>query len=277
MGLVLKYIEQTKSGSWQYRRRVPKGISGVVTKREFKEKLGDSEREALAAYPRFHAKVEREIAEAKLGRVRAASAANAKLSEREAYAEALRKRADLVAAGASQDDLEIVADTLADKYPQDEDGPLGVPPLDRYTINLLRDAPGKIRPPLATLGDARKVYLKEHVREDDPDTDSRVVGFTNRVVDAAIAVIGRDPELPSITREDARKVRDEMLDRVKATGKGIGEKVSVSTVGRELSILSAVVNYGIRELGLPESTPNPFHGLPLARVAKGQVLIFTQN
>ncbi len=67
MGLVLKHVERTKAGSWQYRRRVPKEVSATIPKREFKRKLGDSEREALAAYPRYHAEVEKEIAEAKLG------------------------------------------------------------------------------------------------------------------------------------------------------------------------------------------------------------------
>ncbi|TGD45054.1 hypothetical protein EEB11_00245 [Pseudotabrizicola sediminis] len=95
-----------------------------------------------------------------------------------------------------------------------------------------------------------------------------MVGFANRVVDAAIAVIGRDPELPSITREDARKVRDEMLDRVRVTGKGIGEKVSASTVGRELSVLSAVVNFGLKEFDLHKTTENPFHDLPVAKAAR---------
>ena len=64
MRLVLKHVERTKAGSWQYRRRVPKEVSTIITKREFKRKLGDSEREALAAYPRYHAEVEKEIAEA---------------------------------------------------------------------------------------------------------------------------------------------------------------------------------------------------------------------
>lgn len=271
MGLVLKHVERTKSGSWQYRRRVPKEVSAIITKREFKRKLGESEREALAAYPRYHAEVENEIAEAKLGRVRSEEASSAKATEREAYVEALRRRADLVAAGVGPGDLELTADSMAEAYPHGWDyEPEGVPPVERHTINLLRLGPERYRAPVATLGDARKVYLKEHLRADDPATDSRVIGFCNRVVDAAIAVIGRDPELSAITREDARKIRDEMLDRVKVTGRGVGEKVSASTVGRELSILSAVVNYGIRELGLPDSTTNPFHGLPVARVAKGR-------
>lgn len=270
MGLVLKHVEHTKSGSFQYRRRVPRDVSAIITKLEFKRKLGDSEREALAAYPRYHAQVEREIAEAKLRLTSAEAASQPGASEREAYAEALRRRADLIAVGATEEGLELTADGIAGSYPQDEWQPVGVPPVERHTINLLRLGPDRYKAPAATLGDARKIYLKEHVGADDPATDSRVVGFTNRVVDAAIAVIGRDPELTAITREDARNVRDEMLDRVKVTGKGVGEKVSASTVGRELSILSAVVNYGIRELGLPDNTANPFHNLPVARVAKGK-------
>ena len=271
MGLVLKYLHKTKSGKWQYRRRVPRAVSAIITKNDFEKVIGETEREALAAYPRHHAEVELAIAEAKLGRVRSEAASSAKATEREAYAEALRRRADLVAAGASPRDLELTADSMAEAYPHGYDyEPEGVPPVERHTINLLRLGPERYKAPVATLGDARKLYLKEHLRADDPATDSRIIGFANRVVDAAIAVIGRDPELTAITREDARKIRDEMLDRVKATGRGVGEKVSASTVGRELSILSAVVNYGIRELGLPDNTTNPFHGLPVARVAKGR-------
>ena len=150
-------------------------VSAIITKREFKRKLGESEREALAAYPRYHAEVEREIADAKLGRVRSGGVNRAARSEREAYVEALRRRADLVASGASQDDLEIVADNLSDGYRQDEDGPLGVPPVDRYTINLLRDVHGTIKAPEPTLSDALRLYLKEHLNADSPETDSRVV------------------------------------------------------------------------------------------------------
>lgn len=270
MGLVLKHVERTKSGSWQYRRRVPKDVSEVITKREFKRKLGESERQALAAYPRYHAEVEREIAEAKLSRVRAEAAANGELSEREAYAEALRRRADLVAAGATQDHLEIEADNLADKYQQDEDGPSGVPWLDRYTINLLRDVPGEIKAPAPTLGDALKLYLKEHLNADSPETDSRTVGLARRVIAAAISAMGRDPKLSEITREDARTVRDEMLDRVKATGKGVGGKVSAATVSRELTIITAIINFAKVEFGLGDAVTNQFSRLPVERVAKGQ-------
>jgi len=51
MGIVLKYVERTQSGSFQYRRRVPKQVSANITKLEFKRTLGDSEKEALATPP----------------------------------------------------------------------------------------------------------------------------------------------------------------------------------------------------------------------------------
>lgn len=270
MGLILKHVEKTKSGSWQYRRRVPKDVAGVIMKREFKRKLGESEREAIAAYARYHATVEREIAEAKRGRVRSEVAGSAQASEREAYAEALRWRAELVALGASQEELEIAADNLADEYPQDYHGPIGVPPLDCYKINLLRDAPGKIKVPEPTLGDSLKLYLKEHLNEDNPETDSRTVGLARRVIAAAISAMGRDPVLSTITREDARTVRDEMLDRVKARGRGVGGKVSAATVSRELTIITAIINFAKVEFGLGDAVQNPFSPLPVERVAKGQ-------
>lgn len=270
MGLVLKHVERTKTGSFQYRRRVPKDVSAIITKREFKRKLGDSQREALAAYPQYHALVEREIADAKRRLAQMDAARMPGASERDAYTEAGRRRAALIAAGLTEDELALTADNMADSYPQDEWVPVGVPPVERHTINLLRLGPGRYRAPEPTLGDARKLYLKEQVGADNPATDTRVVGLANRVIDAAIAAIGKDPALSAITREDARKVRDHMLDRVKATGRGAGAKVSAATVSRELSIISAVFNFGRKEFGLSETVTNPFHALPVERVAKGQ-------
>lgn len=269
MGLVLKHVERTASGSFQYRRRVPKAVAGIIGKAMFKRKLGDTEREALAAYPRFHAQVESEIADAK--RRLNPPTLSPTASEREAYAEALRRRADLIAAGASPDELAHEGDSLADSYPQDDWEPVGVPPVDRHTINLLRLGPERYRPPEPTLNDALKLYIEERLGGDDPDADQRPVMLAKRVVGAAVEALGRgDPLLSSLTREDARKVRNEMLDRFKATGRGRGEKVSPATVSRELSILAAVVNLAKVEFGLPDTFANPFHKLPVARSAKGQ-------
>ncbi|MCE5975107.1 hypothetical protein LZA78_16655 [Sinirhodobacter sp. WL0062] len=197
MGLVLKHVERTKSGSFQYRRRVPKEVSGIIHKREFKRKLGASEREAIAAYPRYHAEVEREIATAKRRLASAQGASRPNASDREAYAEALRRRADLIAAGVTDDGLALAADSLAYSFPQDEYEPQGVPAVDRHTINLMRLGPDRYKAPEPTLGDALRLYRKEHLREDDPATDSRSVALTNRVIAATIEALGRDPVLGS--------------------------------------------------------------------------------
>lgn len=192
MGLVLKHVERTKAGSCQYRRRVPKEVSANITKREFKRKLGESEREALAAYSRYHAEVEREIAEARLGRVRSEAASKAGATEREAYAEALRRRADLVAAGASDRDLSLTADSMAEVYPQGWDcEPQRVPPVERHTINLLRHGPEGHKAPEPTLGDAKTFYLKERGGDEAPETIHRFEVDTDRIIGRVKEALGR--------------------------------------------------------------------------------------
>ncbi|WBU63117.1 tyrosine-type recombinase/integrase [Paracoccus aerodenitrificans] len=272
MGLILKHIAQTKSGSFQYRRRVPKDVSTIIVKREFKQKLGDSRREALAAYPRFHATVEREIEAARMQLTQNQIPQASNVTELEAYQEALRLRREMLNDGLTGSDMASAADLIVHRYPMDPetDAPIGASLADAYRINMLRLGPERLPAPQPTLDDARKLYLKEHLRADSPDTDHRVVGLANRVIDAAIAEIGCNPALSAITREDARRIRDHMLDRVKMTGKGIGEKVSASTVSRELSIISAIFNFAVVEFGLEGSIQNPFSRLPVARVAKGQ-------
>ncbi|TKW66952.1 MAG: hypothetical protein DI616_07700 [Paracoccus denitrificans] len=272
MGLVLKHIERTKSGGFQYRRRVPKDISGAFAKREFKRKLGDTEREALAAFPRYHAEVEREIEAARRRVKLGADVQQGAGTPREAYEQAVQRVRDMEAMGFNRADKLSAAEVIASRYPLDPetDAPIGASTVDAYAINLLRRGADKHPAPEPTLNDARRLYLKEHLRADQPDTVSRVVGLANRVIDAAIEALGSDPRLSSVTREDARKVRDHMLDRVKVTGRGVGGRVSPSTVSREMSIISAAFNFAKVEFGLPASVQNPFSHLPVARVAKGQ-------
>ena len=100
----------------------------------FKKKLGDSRQEALAAYPRYHAQVEGEIAAARSrasGAQRFTSSAartSAPSTEREAYAAALRHRADLIAAGANEEALVHEGDSIADSFPQMTGSRWGSPP-----------------------------------------------------------------------------------------------------------------------------------------------------
>ena len=113
------------------------------------------------------------------------------------------------------------------------------------------------------------MHPKGHIGQDE-DVDNRMVRLVNRVIDGAIEALDRDPVPSSITREDARTVRDQMLDWVKVTGKGVGGKVSSSTVSRELSITTAMINFAMREFDVADAVKNQFSQLPVSRVAKGQ-------
>lgn len=134
MRLTLKHVEKTKSGSWQYRRRVPKAVAAVITKREFKAKLGDTQNEAASAWHTIHARVEREIAEARRRITQGAAVAAGLGTDREAYEEAARKVAELVAIGATPRALAHEADAIAASYPQDPEteDPIGASKLDEY-------------------------------------------------------------------------------------------------------------------------------------------------
>lgn len=210
MGLVLKHVERTKSGSRQYRRRVPKNVAGIITKREFKRILGETGKEALAAYLIYHAQVEGEI---ELARKRIGQAGAVPASDLEAYAEARQRVRDMVASGLTREDMQSAAEGIISRYRVDPetDAPIGASPVDAYAINLLRGGLAEPVAPEPTLSDAPRLYRKEHLRADHPETDSRTVGLADRVIGAAIEAIGRDPRLSSITREEARNVRDEML------------------------------------------------------------------
>lgn len=263
MGLVLKYVERTKAGTFQYRRRVPKDVAAAITKREFKRKLGDSEKQALSAYPRYHAEVEREIAEAKRRLAEAVAASSPDASDRAAHAEALRRRAEMVELGATEEELELAADALADSFPQDGYEPLGAPPVARHTVNLLRLGPKRYPAPAATLGDAKRLYLAERAKGDEsPGELQRFAVRIDRVVGYACAALGADPVLVDLTRDDARKVRDYMLGRIKENG----EKISPASVGRDLNGLNAVINFAATEFPLPATFLNPFNKLTLGAV-----------
>lgn len=139
MGLVLKYVVRTKAGGWQYRRRVPAEVGSTIKKREFKQFLGHTEREALAAWPRYNGQVEREIALAR--RELARRSGTGPMTEREAYGEAARRVAELVDTGTPEDLLHVVADAIVERHRANPEtgAPLGMSSTDTHLVNLLRN------------------------------------------------------------------------------------------------------------------------------------------
>lgn len=268
MGLILRYAEQLKSGRWQYRRRVPKAVAEVITKREYKGKLGDSEREALAAYPRFHAQVEQEIANALRGRLLDRTADRDLLTERQAYDVAQERAATLAPEGTDWQHRDGAAEGIANRYSRDPEtqDPIGATAVDRHTINALRTGGGASQAPEWTLEDARKLYLREHVGGEAQEDRRRIAVRLLRVVGlVGEALGGRDPVLIDLTREDARNVRDHMLDRLKTDG----TKISPSSVTRDLNNLRAIINFSATEIPLPATFQNPFNKLSVKSI-RGQ-------
>lgn len=271
MRLILKHVEKTKAGSWQYRRRVPKAVSLVITKREFKQKLGDSEREALANYARYHAQVEQEIAKAQKRILHDHALAMGLVSDHEAYTVARRRVREVAAFNPSPEELAIAAEVLVASYPQDPEteDPIGASKVDEFTINLLRLGERRYPPPPATLSDALTLYLKERHGDDTSEDAKRFEGAARRIVGHVQDALGVDPVLVSLTRDDARQVRDHMLDRIKSNG----EKINPASVARDLNSLKAIINHAAIEMPLPSTFQNPFNKLTVesgrSKVADG--------
>ena len=263
MRLVLRHVEKTKAGGWQYRRRVPKDLSAVILKREFKGKLGDTEREALAAYPAFHAKVEREIADARRSTEVKASAERGELSDLQLYKVAYERAVEMGMLNTDWDGRDHLTQAIISRYPRDDETgyPLNPSKLDAFTIGILNSA-GKGKPPQATLRDAMTFYLAERDHTEAPEEKERFKQQVERVAGLVVEALGKDPVLVKLTREDARSVRDFMLQRLKANGKPI----SPSSVARDLNSLNAVINHAAQEMPLPGTFKNPFSGLKIQGV-----------
>ncbi|WP_158409546.1 tyrosine-type recombinase/integrase [Devosia psychrophila] len=253
----MKYVVRTPAGAFQYRRRVPKEVANVILKLEFKQLLGETERSALAAWPRYNAQVEREIADAQRSLTRAAGSGIT--TDREAYLAAMERVAALEAAATSADALDVAADSMMDRYRRDPEtgDPVGANPIDTHTINLLRNRAGTYPAPEVTLEDAKRLYIAEKSKEAGWADDTRASGRVDRVIGMVAEALGRNPVVAGLTRDDARKVRDHMLARLKVNG----EKIAAASVARELNDIKAVVSFAKKEMGLLGTFQNPFNDL----------------
>ena len=63
--LTVKHVQKRPNGTWRYRRRVPSELKDLVRKGEIVAPPGNSEQEAVRAYPRVHDLAEKTLAEAK--------------------------------------------------------------------------------------------------------------------------------------------------------------------------------------------------------------------
>ncbi|MCZ8334782.1 MAG: tyrosine-type recombinase/integrase [Rhodobacteraceae bacterium] len=262
VSLTLKHIKELGAGRYEYRRRVPESAKAAMGKSEFKRVFAASSPAALA---REHARITAEFDKA-VAETQRKPQDPSKMTPRETWEEA-RKEAQRLTAGAiglNEVDAGIVVADLMEE--QGISSPLLAMAL-RDPYNASEDNPLPDR----TLEDARKLYVNEKLGGGDGPENREAMARIERVFAKAVEALGddvRDRPLDSLKREDARKVRDHMLQSQR---KG-GGTVSPATVRRELKTLSAVVNFGLREFDLSDAS-NPFDKLPVEGVSKGSVAV----
>lgn len=271
MGLVLEHVKELKSGRWIYRRRVPKDAADFISKREFKKVLGATRSEALRNYLSFHNEVESQIAAAQRLVTKQDAAQSGNLGGL-ALREVVEKRVAQLLSGSVDTDAirDIVADHILESFPRGpahgntEGEPVGVPEVDRLTVELLRN-PSAARP-APTLQDACELYLRDKLDPSNEEEHRKATIHLERVMKLVREALGDLPALATLRREDARKVRDHML----AQRKKNGQRISPASVQCNLTIVRSVVNHALRELDLRGTVANPFAELPVKGAEGGR-------
>jgi integrase len=260
MGLVLKYVQEPNESRnhFRYRRRVPDSLKAHLGKTELVATLGTSRETALKAYHSVHAGFERELAMAKKAAKAKAGSSPESLTDRERYDLLIERLKELgiddpfakAADELEADHRELMADALAAKYEEDpETGhPLITSPADAFLVRaLMTKAPAK---PAPTFEDAVKLYRKERLKGSDLEVKKNGQRV-DRVVKRLKQALGGFPAINALSRDDARKVRDQMLS----------DGISPASAKRELNIVKAIVNHAIKEYEL--ACNNPFGKLEI--------------
>ena len=255
MGLVLKHVVQTQAGTWHYRRRLPKDVAEVEGRKEFKKLLGATEREALKKFPKVNAEFERQIEEVRRRKSGIDAEATALEIHREAQRLARQMAEGMVFVGgravpaSHPEAAELIRESYLSSLPRGANA--SSDPVKVHAVNLLANA-GQLPRPEPTLADAKRLYLAERVKGDinEKAKQTRIDRATARL---AAASVEEARTIASLTREDARNVRDYLL-------RDLGMKPA--TARRMLNDIRAIVALGIGEFDLGGVT-NPFVGLPI--------------
>ncbi|RWL81896.1 MAG: integrase [Mesorhizobium sp.] len=247
MQIDLPYVQQPSGKKhYRYRRKVPKFLMEALGKTEIVKPLGSTHTEVLRNYDRVHKEAEAEIKAAMRGKP-----VPVEKTALEKYQWATRHVAAL---GPMSD---AAADALADHLEE-----TGQAELYRALV-----VPG--RKPEPTLADAVKLYLKEKVEGTADETKKRQ--RVERVQGHVRKALGRgDPQIRSLTKADAREVRDHML---------ADKDMAPATVHRYLNDLRAILNHASGEMDEVRGWLSPFNGLEVKKetLAKEDRKPFTEG
>lgn len=225
----LPYVHQPtgKAAHYRYRRRVPEFLRPALGKAWIILPLGKTPAEVVRHYDNAHKQAEAMLKAAAKGKTTKPQPKTAL----ERYQWATRHVAEWGPMTAD------AVDALADHLEATGQG-------DLYRALVVPD-----RKPEPTLTDAVRLYLKDKVEGTSDETKKRQ--RVERVKGHVEKALGRDPEIRSLTRADAREVRDDML----ADG-----GMAPATVQRYLNALRAVITHAIKEIDLRDAV-NPFNKL----------------
>lgn len=248
--ITVDYLRQNKrTGSFEYRRRVPKVLEGLVKKREFLKVLGKTQSEALTHYGREHERIEHIINLAKYG-----VTGLTPLEQSTRLAVLLESwGADPHSRGRDDNERtwrEEAAAQLVDKYQDPTTGEyIGIPEADGTLAGVLLAGVSK-ETPQVTVMDAFAAYLAENAHKIPEQRRKQEQRFRRSEKNLIFVLRGNKP-LHEIKRADARAWRDLRLNQV-----------APSTVRRERNDIGAVFSWAISEMdGAGEV--NPFRGMKL--------------
>lgn len=249
--VTVKYLRQNKrTGSFEYRRRVPRVLEGLVKKREFLKVLGKTQGEAVMHYGREHERIEHMVSLAKHG-----------VTGLSPLEQSTRLAALLESWGADphsygRDDnertwREEAAAGLVDKYQDPLTGEyVGVPEEDGAIAGVLLTGVSK-ETPQVTVTDAFAAYLTEHSHK-IPEQRKKQKQRFRRSEKNLLFILGGDKPLVEVNRTKARAWRNMRA-----------KQVAPSTVRRERNDIGAVFSWAISELDGSGET-NPFSGMKIA-------------
>ena len=242
-----QYTELKANGIYRYRRRVPPKLQEIVGKARLYRNLGKTKADVLSKYSKAHTEIEAILTEATetlsrdIDANEQARAEYEKKSERDKVLFLVeqhygKEASEMLAVGQVDDGFHDALEGLS----QDLHGKISP-----YTEAIISS--GKVPDAVITLANAIDAYYEYKTTGDveiDKRLHNRLMANKRNLIKCWGAVKVEKTPIEQLTRRDANTYRDFLLETTKP-----------SSVSRNISTISAVINWNARENGLDVSSP----------------------
>ena len=243
----VRHFSKLASGKYLYRRGVPKAMRPFLGKREFKKILGNSEREAMQGYQRYHLYVENTL---KTLKVLGPSSPNSPFEKVMVAYDALALDQFTEGNEGKADAKALYVEQLIQPYIEHEARSDGyhvtydnVPEFNENLARLIINGES-IANDIFKVSDAFDVYLKDKQKPAGVQRKKQLHRFS-LVQRVLLEVVGADMAVVSLRRKHAKEVRDLFLS----------QGMQSATVNRYLADIRAVLTYATRESDIPYTNP----------------------